>query len=71
MISIKKLCNFLIFGKISLGHKEQETFEEKATEENSVRTIRFIHIYIYSETYYNGHLIMDILLQNNYKRFII
>lgn len=53
MISIKKFCKFLIFGKISLGHKEPEIFEEKATEENSVRIIHFI--LIFSETSLNGH----------------
>ena len=37
-MSIKKFFNFLIFGKISLGHKDQSIFEEKATDENSVRT---------------------------------
>jgi len=37
-MSIKKFLNFLIFGKISLGHKDQSIFEEKATDENSVRT---------------------------------
>jgi len=44
MFSIKKLCNFLIFRKISLGHKEQEIFEERVTEENSVRIIRLIFV---------------------------
>jgi len=38
MISIKKFCSFLIFGKISPGHKKPEIFEERVTEENSVRT---------------------------------
>eukprot|EP00102_Acyrthosiphon_pisum_P026434 XP_016663644.1 PREDICTED: uncharacterized protein LOC103310696 [Acyrthosiphon pisum] len=36
-MSIKKFFNFLIFGKISLGHKDQSIFEEKATDENSIR----------------------------------
>eukprot|EP00102_Acyrthosiphon_pisum_P023736 XP_016660946.1 PREDICTED: uncharacterized protein LOC103309793 [Acyrthosiphon pisum] len=35
-MSIKKFFNFLIFGKISLGHKDQSIFEEKATDENSM-----------------------------------
>jgi len=37
-MSIKNFFNFLIFGKISLGHKDLSIFEEKATDENSVRT---------------------------------
>lgn len=47
MISIKKFCNFLLFGKISLGHKQPEIFETIVTEENSVRIIHFIPINIY------------------------
>ncbi|XP_022172841.1 uncharacterized protein LOC111035506 [Myzus persicae] len=37
MSIIKTFFNFLIFGKIIPGSKEQEIFEERATDENSIR----------------------------------
>lgn len=45
MSIIKTFFNFLIFGKIIPGSKEQEIFEERATDENSVPIIRIILIY--------------------------